>query len=198
MTCRRLCLLLFLVPSLLWAQEDVLPNGTRSVVNQDCTTSTAHGTLDDLDPESPDGDWCNASSNADTALTIQFASPSGDLSTGADAQTFWVYVRKDTVSAPGSGAPLLDLDAYDATSLIQAQSAAHTVTSDSGQAFSTTWTSNTSDGSGIEVFVDCQEAAGGPNQRSCDFDAVQWVATLVSGEEMMIIGQIKRADEVAP
>jgi len=188
---------LLLLASPVWAQEDVLPDATLSVVNQDCTTSTAHGTLDD-DPDSPGSDWCNAASNADTAVTLQFASPSGSISTGANAQTFKVYVRRDTVSAPGSGQPQLDLDAYDDTVLVQAQVTPHTVTSDSGELFSTTWTSNTADGSEIEVFVDCQEAAGGPNQRSCDFESVRWEATLVSGEEMMIIGSVVKREDRAP
>jgi hypothetical protein len=177
------------------AAEDVLPNGTRTVTNNDCTTSTAHGTMDD-DPQSPGGDWCNATTNADTLITIQFATPSTDISTGTDAQTFELYVRKDTVSAPGSGTPTAKMDAYDDTSLIEA-GAAQNVTSDSGELLTETWTSNTVDGSGIEVEIDCQEAGGGPNQRSCDFDAVRWDAALSTGERMMIIGQVKSITRTA-
>ena len=178
-------ILLFALAANMALGEEVRPDGTTTVTNNDCTTSTAHGTMDD-DPQSPGGDWCNASSNADTLIKIQFASPSGDVSTATDAQTFRLYVRKDTVTAPGGGQPTVALNAYDGGSLIES-GGAQTVTSDSGQLITETWTSNTSDGSGIEVEIDCQEAGGGPNQRSCDFDAVEWDVALDAGRRRMLI-----------
>ena len=189
----RWWLILFLLLPAAAGAEAVLPNGTTTVTNNDCTTSTAHGTMDD-DPASPGGDWCNATTNADTLIKIQFASPSGDLSTSADAQRFDLYVRKDSATAPGTGTPTVALNAYDGAVLEDADEAAGTITSDTGELYQETWTSSTTDGSGIEVEIDCQEAGGGPNQRSCDFDAVRWEATLASGEQMMLIGYRKSSE----
>lgn len=168
--------------------EEVRPDGTRSVTNNDCTTSTAHTTMDD-DPQSPGGDWCTAPDNNSTAVVIQFASPSGSISTATDAQTFRLYVRRDAATSPGNGEPTARMDAYDATSLIET-GAGGLVTSDSGQLLSESWTSNTSDGTGIEVDIVCTAAGGGPNQRGCDFDAVEWDAALAAAaDELMVIGR---------
>lgn len=144
----------------------------------------------DDDPQSPGGDWCNATTNADTLIRIQFATPTDDISTGTNVQTFELHVRRDTVTAPGNGVPTVQMDAYDDTSLIEA-GGLQNVNSDTGELLTETWTSNTSDGSGVEVDIDCQEIGGGPNQRSCDFDAVRWQATLATGRRLMLIGQIK-------
>jgi hypothetical protein len=45
--------------------------------------------------------------------------------------------------------------------------------------------------------MDCQEAGGGPNQRSCDFESVEWDAALSTGERMMIIGEVVKAERRA-
>jgi hypothetical protein len=190
---RRLLLglALFGMPCVAMAEEVRPDTGENAVavVNNDCSVSTAHGILDD-DPQSPGTDWCNASSNADTSIHVRFTTPSGNISTGTDAQTFRVYLRRDTVSSPGSGTPTIALDAYDGGVLEDADEAAGTVTSDTGELYTETWTSTTTDGSSIEVLMDCVAAGGGPNKRSCDFESVEWDVALDSGEEMMIIGEI--------
>ena len=185
----RWLLILSLLAAPLAAQEAVLPNGTTTVTNQGCTTGDAHTTMDD-DPQSPGGDWCAATTNVDTLVKIQFATPSTDIRTGTDAQTFELYIRKDAATAPGNGVPTITIDAYNGGTLIET-GAIQNVTSDTGQLLTETWTSNTADGSGIEVDLPCTATGGGPNKRSCDFDAVRWIATLATGERIMIIGQIK-------
>ena len=189
---------LLLLAALPLSAEAVLPDtgvDARTVTNNDCTVSNAHATLDD-DPQSPGGDWCNATTNADTLIRVLFDSPTGDISTGTNAQTFELYVRRDTTSAPGNGVPTVQMDAYDDTSLIEA-GGLQSVNSDTGELLTETWTSNTIDGSGVEVDIDCQEAGGGPNQRSCDFDAVRWQATLDTGRRTMLIGTIKRIERTS-
>jgi hypothetical protein len=169
-----------------------MPNATRSVTSMagSCTTSTAHTLMDD-DPQSPTGDWCVDDDNSNNAVRIQFASPTGSLSTGTDAQQFELYVRRDAATSPGNGTPNVAMDAYDDTSLIESGDTPLTLTSDSGESTTESWTSNTSDGSNIEVDIVCTAAGGGPNKRSCDYDAVRWYATLATGERMMVIGEIK-------
>lgn len=181
------------------AAEEIRPDtgvNAVAVVNNGCTVSTAHGVLDD-DPQSPGGDWCACPDNNNTSIHVRFNSPSGDLSTGTDAQTFRVYLRRDAATAPGNGEPTIALDAYDNGVLEDADEAAGTVTSDTGQLYTETWTSSTATGTNIEVNMVCTAAGGGPNQRSCDFESVEWDATLASGRRLMIIGEIKRDDRRA-
>lgn len=198
MTTTRLLLILLLLAAPLAAEEIRPDTGVNAVavVNNDCTVSTAHGTLDD-DPQSPGSDWCNATTNEDTSIHVRFNSPSGDLDTGTDAQVFRVYIRKDTATAPGSGNPTIALDAYDNGVLYDQDESTGTVTSDSGELYTETWTCLICNGPTIEVFMDCQEAGGGPNQRSCDFESVEWDAALSTGERMMIIGEVVKAERRA-
>jgi hypothetical protein len=196
---RLIVLILLFLLALPLVAEEVRPDtgaNAVTVTNNDCSVSTAHGILDD-DPQSPGSDWCNATTNADTLIHVRFTSPSGNISTGTDAQTFRVYVRKDLATTPGSGTPTLALDAYDNGVLEDADEAAGTITaeSDSGELYTETWTSTTSDGSNIEVYMFCTAAGGGPNKRACDFESVEWDVTLATGERTMVIGRIVRDEE---
>lgn len=188
---RRLALILLLLAAPL-AAEEVRPDGTRSVTNNNCTTANAHTTMDD-DPQSPGGDWCTCPDNNNTAIVIQFASPSDDISTGTDAQTFRLFIRKDAATSPGNGTPTIRMDAYDSTTLIETGGGA-VITSDTGELVTETWTSNTISGTNIEIDMVCTAAGGGPNKRSCDFDAVEWDVALATGRRTMLIGTIKRIE----
>ena len=186
-----LALALLSLAALPLAAEELRPDADRTETNTTCDgTPTAWETLND-DPQSPGNDWCTSLDNNNNQIRVEFESPTGDLSTSTDAQTFRLYVRRDTVTAPGNGEPIARMDTYNDTSLIETGDGS-TITSDTGELVSEAWTASAADGSAINVDIVCTAAGGGPNKRSCDYDAVEWDATLATGEEMMIIGQIIR------
>lgn len=159
------------------ATADVIPDATASVSNSDCTTGNAHTTMDD-DPDSPGGDWCNATADdTDHTIRVNMATPLGNPVGTTDAQTFKIYVRK---SATGGGDPDVELDLYCNGSLVEAGTA-QAVTSTTGQLITELVTFNSGscaiDGSDVEILITCSRSGGAPSsRRSCDFDAVEWVS----------------------
>jgi len=159
--------------------EDVIPNATATETNTTCTTANAHTTLDD-DPDAPGGDWCSADSDGVTVtIRTNMATPvdSDPVSTASEAQKVDVYVRGSKAS--GNGTPTLQIDYYCNGSLVESDTS-NTVNSGTGEKLSATFTHTgacASDGSDVEILIQCAPNGGVPNEKTCDFDAVEWEAT---------------------
>ena len=155
------------------------PNGTVSVSNSDCTTGNAHTTLDD-DPDSPGGDWCEATDDGtDHVIMLNMTDPAFTPSTGAGAQEIAVYVKK-VVDATQSD-PTLTINVYDGTNcadLHETGASPSAISSGTGQLVTQTWTAlGISGGADICVQLSCARSGGSPaNRRSCSYDAVEWRA----------------------
>lgn len=161
----------------LGASADVRPDATATEAGGSCTTANAHTNMDDDVDSGGDGNVCTADSNsANHDIRIQFASPLGDPVTGTNAQTFKVLAKRNATG--GNGSPTVALDFYCSGSLVEAGSD-QTMT-DSYASYSETFTFSTgscaNDGSDVEVFIDCTTDGGGPNKRSCSYEAVEWVS----------------------
>lgn len=180
-----------------WGQVDIRPESTVSVANSTCTTGNAHTTLDD-DPDAPTNDWCDAVDDAtDHDIMIRFDLTGSDLDTTTEIQTFAVYTRR---SATGGNDPTISLDAYRGSTCatLVENNGTTTITSDTGQLITDTWTAGVADGSEYRcVSLDCARSGGStPSRRSCDYDAVEWRAVLVAAGErrFIVVGARRTAD----
>ncbi len=131
----------------------------------------------DDDPASPDGTWALWDGNGDSALTVTLPSPSGDLTVGADLQTFRVLIRRDSGSGTNSvdwSVRLIQSGAFRATL------ASGTTTSDSGETVSGTWNANllVSDPAGDDVEIEILQTGGGTGgpttRRGLEVDGFAW------------------------
>lgn len=176
---RRLPLLLLLAAPA-WGAEDVDPDGTIAYSNETCTT-TSHSTLNE-DPDTPGGDWCDSvDDGTNTLWHLNMATPTGNPTTTSEGQTFAVYVKKCCVA--GGTNPTISLDLYCGGVLVE-NNGTSSVTSETGELITQTFTFGgvcTSDGSDVEVYIDCQRSGGsGANRRSCSVDAVEWIADVAA------------------
>lgn len=176
--------------------QDQRPTATISVANSTCTTANAHTTLN-TDVDAPGNDWCDAvADDTDHDIMLRFDT-TADLSTAANAQAFAVFVRR---SATGGNDPAVALDAFRgstcATSVQNNQN--QTITSDTGQIITDTWTADVTDGSQNRCLeLDCARSGGASaSRRSCDYDAAEWRATFAAGRRVIIIGARLTADGI--
>jgi hypothetical protein len=165
-----------------FSQSVETPNATASVDLSTCTTANAHTTLDD-DPDSPGGDWCNASAdNSAHAIVNNYTDPSITLDNATDAQEIALYVK---ASNPGGTSPQVSLNIYDGANCadLHESGTLQTVTSESGQLLTQSWTSAGISGSAdVCVQILCSAVGGSPAIRnSCDYDAVEWRAAEAAG-----------------
>lgn len=179
--------------------EDVRPDGTQNEAGTDCTTSDAHTKTDNDTDDAWDtnddcaDDSCASATNTTFVSQITFANPTDNPTTVTDDQVFAVRARKCDVGQ--SGTPQIRLDAYCNNVLLEAGTlTAIAWNSGEGTVVTEAWTFNSgscaSNGSDVEINVFCDSAGGSPTARvGCDFDAVEWRATVgAATEEMMVIG----------
>jgi hypothetical protein len=192
-----LVLLLLALPAL---AEDVRPDGTQNEAGTDCTTSDAHTKTDNDTDDSWDtnddcaDDSCTAAADTTFVSQITFATPSANPTVVTDDQVMAVRARK--CNDGQGGTPEIRIDSYCAGTLVDTgTSTAIAWNAGEGTVVTEAWTFNTtdctSDGSDVEVLIFCDAAGGAPGNRvGCDFDAVEWRATVgAAAEEMMIIGK---------
>lgn len=153
------------------ATESLPPTGQVTWTN----LSGSYLDIDD-DPDSPNGDWADATDDAlDTIAHVNFDTPMGNPTHGADLQEFKVYARK---SASGGNPPDgIQISLYENGGLLVAGSL-EAVTSETGVLYSFTWNANllsNADGSEVECYVLGDACTGKPaDRRSVDIDAVEW------------------------
>jgi len=172
---RWLALVLILLAGPALADSQQQPNGTTVASNSSCTTSTAHGTLDD-DPDSPGGDWCDpTSSSAAHHIIMNLTDPTVALDNTTDAQVFAIYLKE---SHGGSRQARVRLDILDGTNCadLHESGVAQDITPSSGVLLTEAWTSTgVSAKEDICIEIVCLPAGGAPSRRdSCAYDAVEW------------------------
>src|SRR5210317_1772576 len=131
----------------------------------------------DEDPHAPDGNWLISSGSNGTMLA-SFATPSGNLTTGAGLQLFEILMRRDIASS-GSGTPTVDIWLYENGSPVGASPllTGASITSDTGEIISVTWDASTLadvSGANVEIFCDFKKGGGGPNERNGEIGAIAW------------------------
>lgn len=138
------------------------------------TNLTGAVTTVDEDPDSPGGDWMTATDgSSSTLLRVSFDTPADAPTTGAGLQEFKAWVRE---TGNGSGTPTLTVAVRETgggTNLASTTCLIDTA----GELCSLTWDASilgTSDGSAVEAYLDCPDNGGGPNQDSCEIDAIEW------------------------
>ncbi len=157
------------------ANVDVRPDATASVTASSCTTGTAHTSLDEDVDGAADGVQCTATANSSNHdIRLQFATPASAPSNATNAQVFAFRAKRNATG--GNGNPTAAADYYCNGSLVAAGSAQ--VLTDTYDIYTQTFTFNTgscaSDGSDVEVLLNCTTNGGGANQRSCSYESVEW------------------------
>src|SRR3989344_103543 len=159
------------------AATDGAPNATAAEAGGACTTSNAHTNMDDDVDGGGDGNLCSAdSATAAHDIRFNFNTPSGNPQTGANVQAFALLARNSQTS--GNGVATVALDLYCNGSLVEA--GADQSLGDTLAIVTETWTFNAgscaSDGSDVEVLVDCtaDDNGGTNNDTSCTYEAVEW------------------------
>lgn len=171
------CAVLLGVTGTLHAQDETLvPTGATESANNDCTTGTAPGTLDE--GVSGGGDYCTSTTCAanptnDTSWTLTFDTPAENPSTDTNAQSFAATVKS---CASGGTDPTCRLDLYCNGSLVESGSD-QTISSSSGQDIGETFTFDDGScdptGADLELRVYCTASGGTPSgRRTGDLDAV--------------------------
>lgn len=166
-------------PFALAATEDVRPNATAAEEAGSCTTSDAHTTMDDDVEGGGDSSLCTASTPTSSHdIRLNFATPSGNPTTGTNAQTFKLLAINSQTS--GNGVATAALDFYCNGVLIEAganQNLGDTLTTIT-ETFTFDAGSCATDGSDVEVLIDClaDNNGGTSNDTSCNYEAVEWVA----------------------
>jgi len=165
------------------ATEDLYPDGLQA----SGWTGTAANIDEDIDTTAPDGALLYAPSD-NTTVRITFPTPSGDPTTGTDDQQIRVMVGKQDAGAKSTsgGDPTLDLYIYEnGTSRVTLATAVDVyaaVGNDGILSYNWTYSGFTnSDGSGVELYLSNTKGGGGPNERNCYVESVEWIASYTSG-----------------
>ena len=164
--------------------ETLVPESTVTSTNNSCTTSTAHGTVDE-DVDSPGTDRCTATTCGGSGTTqglweFDFPSPTGNL-TGN--QVFRTIVRQCTTGGTASTCTIevVDGDGVECSSGAQAVS-----NSGSDLELSYTWTLASctgingiaASGAAVRLRITCPSSGGSPSsRRTADLNTVNWDAT---------------------
>ena len=152
------------------------------------------GAVTDIDEgvDTPDGVWLILGNDGtDSIVRCSFPTPTGNLTTGADLQTFRLYVRVGT--AAGGTTPTIDVAIRETGggSNLTVQTGI-TVTSYTGEIVEFTWDASvlaTIDGSAVELYAIGQRSGGNPgSRRSVEFDAIEWIAVISDGIEPESVG----------
>ncbi len=181
--------------------QDVRPDSTISTVGTDCTTGNAHTRLsDDPDDTWDEGNDCVDTTCTESSDTFPFvgtlALPSGNPTTGTDDQVMAVRARK--CDDGQSGTPELKID-------IECNGTAHedgvnqNILWNAGEGTLVTeaWTfggSCATDGSDVEIEIECDSAGGGPTARvGCDLHGAEWRSSVtVAGVRRVVVISLKR------
>jgi hypothetical protein len=136
--------------------------------------SNLAGTVSEIqdDPDNPDGNWLDASSNnSDTLCRVSFPTPAGNPKVGADLQEFRALVRK----YGGTGTPTAYVSLYENGNLIRSGSPVNVT---GPLVISFTWNANeisTADGSLVECRVYGTKVGGAPSVRATvEVGAIEW------------------------
>ena len=165
------------------ADETLPPTGTQTSDNNTSCDGTPHPSIDE-GADSPGGDWCTADSNNDNwSFMLTFDTPTGELDTGADAQTIELYVQ--SFDEGQSGDPDIRVDIYDGTNCADLHETGSEISlTDAGYPAkaTSTWTAAGVSGSAdICVNVVCAKSGGSPgNRNSCNIDALDWEVVTVA------------------
>ena len=195
MTKRWLALLL-LVAAPLAAQEDVRPDH----LNQTSGWSGAYTDIDEDVDGTLDGNLVWTSIAGNKLIWVGFASPSADPTTGTDEQTIKIAATKNTSTGSedaGGGTPTYDIDVSSDNGTEWASLATGVSINGLDQIDSYTWTypagtGDPTDGSLVVVRFTTDSAGGGPNRRFGAIEAIEWVASVASAaDQMMIIGEVE-------
>src|SRR3989344_3050787 len=164
--------------------QDVRPNATATEAGGSCDTTNAHTTTDDDVDGGGDSSICTAgSATAAHDIRLNLATPTGaeTISTVTNAQSFAILARNSQTS--GTGVAKVALDLY--CNGVEVETGADQNLGDTYAILTETFTFNTSscasNGSDVEVLVDCTAANNGGtnNDTSCKYEAVEWrVATI--------------------
>ncbi|OHA03781.1 MAG: hypothetical protein A3J58_00735 [Candidatus Sungbacteria bacterium RIFCSPHIGHO2_02_FULL_52_23] len=164
--------------------QDVRPNATATEAGGSCDTTNAHTTTDDDVDGGGDSSICTAgSATAAHDIRLNLATPTGaeTISTVTNAQSFAILARNSQTS--GTGVAKVALDLY--CNGVEVETGADQNLGDTYAILTETFTFNTSscasNGSDVEVLVDCTAANNGGtnNDTSCNYEAVEWrVATI--------------------
>lgn len=208
MTCRHLWILALLCAPAL-AQEDVRPNADASAEEgTDCTAATVDAAMDNEVDDAWNtaddciDDSCDVATDSTFVTSLPFATPSANPTTVTDDQVFAMRAR--LCDSGQSGTPQARMDAYCNGVLVESGTLQNlTWNAGEGSVLTEAWTFNAgtcaADGSDVEILVYCDAVAGGPTVRvGCDFDAIEWRATVSSADDFMLIGSRRRAETVRP
>jgi hypothetical protein len=161
------------------ATELLLPDAVVSSINLNATIGDLDEGVDNFD-----GVYAtNQGSNANTSLDLSFPTPSGDLTLGANLQTFRARVRKN---ATGGNNPSVRIEVIE-NGVIRANSGNTTVTSTTGVDITFTWDASVlalQDGSNVEIGIVQQAggSGGNPNNRRwIETDTADWTADYIEG-----------------
>lgn len=162
------------------SESDTTTNLTGDVAG-DCDSVDCFDDVND-DPDSPDGTWAVAdSNNVNTSLVLDFPTPTGSPTTGADKQTFKCWVREEHPSQ--SGTPNGRVELWENGTLVRAGDDTGLTTT--GEMVSMTWDASelaTSDGSLVQVAFIGTKSGGSPGARnSSSLDACEWNVEYTAG-----------------
>ena len=182
------------------ANVDVRPDGTIELAGSNCNISTAHGNLDEDVDGTPDGNECAATSNSSiNSIHLQFATPAADPVTTTDAQVFAFRAKRNATG--GNGSPTVTASFYCNNGSVIAVGSAQVLTNTYDiytQAFTFDTGSCAADGSDVEVLLECTPNGGGPNQRSCSYESVEWRAEIIDLTTTLGSGTDPSSTTVAP
>jgi hypothetical protein len=138
----------------------------------------------DDDPDDPDTEWLDASSNnVNTECRASFGTPASNLVVGADKQEFRALVRQEDETQ--SGTPNARIELWESGGLIRAGS--DTPVPDGGVVLSFTWNASELagggpyDGANVECKVVGTKTGGSPTTRNTvEPGAIEWNATRVA------------------
>lgn len=156
---------------------------SQSIIDQANWSSNPPSIADIDEGSSPDGSWWTASgNNVSPNARVSLPTPTGNPTTGAGLQTFYVYVRE--FDSGQTGTATLTIRVYetgDADVSPHATSSAMNITSASGEWLSFAWDASgltSADGSGVEIDFEITKSGGSPGVRqSGDVGSVYWDCT---------------------
>ena len=144
------------------------------------------GTVADIDddPDSPDGNWLTEVDDGDDSICrVSFPSPSGNLTTGAGLQEFRAWIRRSQTA--GGNDPTVDLELYEAGTLVTQISLGTTVTSTTGVILAGTWDASALaavSGVDVECRIVGHRSGGAPgSRRTIEVGAVEWNVDYTTG-----------------
>jgi hypothetical protein len=179
---RWLLVLALLVAFPAWADTETLSPDTETDTSTnligdlsgDCDANDCAPDVAD-DPDSPDGNWAVATeNNTNTRLNLQFPTPTGNPTVGADLQEFKCWVRE--FDQGQGGTPEARIELWENGVLVRAGADSDVTTTGEMRTF--TWNASelaTADGSLAEVTFIGTKSGGSPgNRNTTDLGACEW------------------------